>query len=83
VSYLLHPPRPIAVRTDAEGAPVHLHGHPLVGPVRPLRRWIADLDWWERPVAREYWQVLLRGRLLCEIYRDLELNAWFLERIYD
>ena len=45
--------------------------------------WLAEVDWWSRPVARAYWRVLLRERLLCEIYQDLDRGGWFVERIYD
>jgi hypothetical protein len=84
MSFLVNPPRAIDVETDEEGIPRHIHGDPLIGPVRPVQHWIADLDWWNRPVYREYWKVLLRDRLLCEIYLDRELGgAWFVERVYD
>ena len=83
MTFVLHPARPIEVRTDEQGVPRHLRGDPLVGEVRVVHRWVAELDWWDRPVSREYWRVLLRGRLLCEIYRDRLEGGWFLERVYD
>ena len=84
MSFLVNPPREIEVETNSEGAPRHIWTEPLIGPVRPVQRWVADVDWWSRPVSREYWKVLLRDRLLCEIYRDRELGgAWYLERVYD
>jgi hypothetical protein len=84
MSFLVNPPLAIEVETDQEGIPRHIQGESLIGPVRPVQCWVADLDWWSRPVSREYWKVLLRDRLLCEIYRDRELgDAWFVERVYD
>lgn len=83
MTFLINPPMAIEVQTDADGAPRHLKREPLIGPVQPLQRWLAEVDWWSRPVSREYWKVLLRGSLLCEIYRDLDRDAWFVERIYD
>ncbi len=71
------------MHTDEEGAPLHIHGEPLIGPVQPIQRWVAEVDWWSQPVSREYWRVLLRDQLLCEIYLDREREAWFVERIYD
>jgi len=41
------------------------------------------VDWWSNPVSREYWRVILRDLLLCEVYRDLDQGSWFLERVYD
>lgn len=83
MSFLVHPPRRIEVQANSEGVPGHMDAEPLTGPVQPVQTWVAEVDWWDRPVARVYWRVLLRGRLLCEIYRDLDRNAWFLERVYD
>jgi hypothetical protein len=83
MTFLVNPPMAIEVQTDADGMPRYLKREPLIGPVQPLQRWLAELDWWSRPISREYWKVLLRGRLLCEIYRDLDRDAWFVERIYD
>jgi hypothetical protein len=83
MTFLVDPPLEIEVRTDPAGAPCHIHGELLIGPVRPVLHWIAEVDWWSRPVSREYWRVLLHDRLLCEIYRDRRREAWFVERIYD
>ena len=84
MTILINPPKPAVVRVDEQGAPAHLDAYPLVGQVRPVQRWLAEVDWWSRPVSREYWKVLLRGQLLCEIYRDLLAeDSWFIERVYD
>lgn len=83
MTFLVDPPMAIEVQTDPDGIPQHLNAEPLVGPVQPMRRWLVDVDWWSRPVSREYWKVLLRGKLLCEIYHDLDQEGWFVERIYD
>jgi hypothetical protein len=83
VTFLVDPPRPIEVETDDEDRPRRIRGDPLTGPVVPVQRWIAEVDWWSRPVSREYWRVLLQDRLLCEIYRDLDEGAWYVERVFD
>jgi hypothetical protein len=83
VTYLVNPPMPIEVELDGDREPKHIRGDPLVGPVRPVRRWIVDVDWWNQPVSREYWRVVLRERLMCEIYRDLTEDTWYVERVYD
>src|SRR2546429_151357 len=74
---------PPAVRTDPTGRPCYLRGDRLVGDLQVVSQWVVDVDWWDRPVSREYWRVILRERLLCEIYRDRDQQAWFVERIYD
>ena len=83
MTFLVDPPREIEVYADPTGRPYHIKSEPLIGPVRPVLCWVAEVDWWSRPVSREYWRVLLRERLLCEIYRDRERETWFVERIYD
>ncbi|HEY4024788.1 MAG TPA: hypothetical protein VGO86_00045, partial [Candidatus Dormibacteraeota bacterium] len=83
VTRMVDPPMPIEVELDDESRPRHIEGMPLVGPVRPVLRWIVEVDWWSQPVSREYWRVLLLDRLLCEIYRDREADTWFVERVYD
>ena len=79
---LLQPPPGIEVALDPQGAPGRVGGV-LLGPVEPLTRWTVDQDWWERPVAREYWKLLVGDRLLVEVFHDLNQDAWFLERVYD
>jgi hypothetical protein len=55
-----------------------------VDQVDQVMRWIVEVDWWtSEPVAREYWLVVLRDQLLCEIYRDRPGGAWYVERVYD
>jgi hypothetical protein len=84
VTRLLDPPRPIEVRTGEDERPTRISGGgPLTGEVRAVQGWITEVDWWSRPISREYWRVLVRGRLLCEIYRDRTDGAWYLERVYD
>lgn len=83
MAFLVDPPMAIEVSTGPDGTPVHIRGEPLVGPVTAVQHWVADVDWWDRPVSREYWRVLLQGRLLCEIYEDRLAGRWYVERIYD
>jgi hypothetical protein len=83
MAFQVDPPMAIEVRMGPDGAPCHIRGEPLMGDVRPVQHWLAEVDWWSRPVTREYWRVLLRERLLCEIYHDRDQDAWFVERIYD
>ncbi len=83
MTYLVNPPRPIEVEVDSDLRPRHIQGDPPFGPVRLLLGWIVDVDWWSQPVSREYWRVLLREQLMCEIYRDQADGAWYLERVYD
>ncbi|HVB76702.1 MAG TPA: hypothetical protein VNI34_02660 [Candidatus Nitrosotalea sp.] len=80
---MLNPAREVEVQVDAEGVPRRLRGDPLLGSLRPVLSWRAEVDWWERPVLREYWRALLQDRLLLEIYHELDSGRWFLERVFD
>lgn len=50
---------------------------------RTANRWLVDIDWWRRPVRRDYRRCVLRGGDCVELYRDLETDAWHLARRYD
>lgn len=80
---LCDPPLAIDVELDPDGLPIRISRGPLRGALRPTSRWVADADWWSRPIAREYWKALLNTDLLVELFHDLHADAWFLERIYD
>ena len=80
---LCNPPLAIEVELGPDGAPARVTGGPLRGPLRPASRWVADADWWSRPIAREYWKAILNQELLVEVFHDLQEDAWYLERIYD
>jgi hypothetical protein len=84
MTQLLHPPQPVEVELDDAGQPGHVRGSPFAGPARVVSRWIIEVDWWtSEPISREYWLMILRERLMCEIYRDRLSGAWYVERVYD
>jgi hypothetical protein len=80
---LCDPPLAIEVELGPDGAPARVSGGPLRGDLRPASRWLADADWWSRPIAREYWKAVLNSELLVELFHDLHEDCWYLERIYD
>ena len=80
---LFEPPLAIGVELSTGGEPTRICEGPLAGRLVPHSRWLVDVDWWLRPVSRECWRVELGGQLLVEIFRDLQSDAWFLERVYD
>jgi hypothetical protein len=79
VTQLLQPPPEVPVELGPEGAPARLGGERL----DPEARWLVEQDWWERPVAREYWKAVLGDRVLVEVFHDLLEDRWYLERVYD
>ncbi|HTD76092.1 MAG TPA: hypothetical protein VK898_00545 [Chloroflexota bacterium] len=80
---LIDPPPELTVELDPQGAPGRITGEALRGDAVPINRWLVDQDWWDQPVRREYWKVLISETLLAEIYQDLATDRWYLERLYD
>lgn len=80
---LCDPPLPVEVELTPEGVPARLRAAGLGGPLAPVSQWLADADWWARPIARHYFKALLGHDLLVELFHDLHDDAWYLERIYD
>ncbi len=81
---LFHPPRPIQVRSAADGTPTHIQSAAGWQPItQVLNRWRLDCDWWRVPIAREYWRLLVDNTLAVECFCDRPTAAWFLERVYD
>jgi hypothetical protein len=84
MTQLLTPARRVRVTVDAQGRPQQVTSAGAVRRVTQIcNRWRVDLDWWRKPVARDYWKVVLDDDVLCEFFHDLEDHVWFLERIYD
>ena len=79
---LLAPPTPVILTFNADGTPAFISGA-WSGAVDPIARWKVETEWWSQAAVREYWKVLLNNSILCELYHDLSLDEWFVERIYD
>jgi hypothetical protein len=74
-------PRPVDVRTDDEGEPVHVRF-----PGRPARRvaavreaWRIDDEWWRRPISRDYRAVVLDDGRPVTLYHDLLDGRWYVQ----
>jgi len=79
---LITPPAAIDVTLGPSGAPESISGA-LTGLIDPIAHWKVETSWWDRPVVREYWKVVLNNTLLCELYHDIASKEWFVERVYD
>jgi hypothetical protein len=40
-------------------------------------------SWWERPVERDYYQMIDPGGSLLLVFRDARDNCWYLQGIFD
>lgn len=79
---LLTPAVAAYVTVGPGGAPVAVSGA-YTGSLDPIARWKVETEWWKQPVVREYWRAVLNSTTLCELYRDVLRNEWFVERVYD
>ena len=79
---LLTPPTAVMVALRPGGIPALISGA-WSGTLDPIARWKVETEWWDQPVVREYWKVLLNSTVLCELYHDLTRDEWFVERVYD
>ena len=79
----LNLPQPVAVETDAQGAPVALipisSGRGRRVQVAAIDdRWRIDDEWWrQRPVARMYYRVTTEEGRPVTIFQDLVDGAWY------
>ena len=43
--------------------------------------WRVDDEWWRKPVARRYVEVMLEGGAHVTLFEDLTSNTWFAQRL--
>jgi hypothetical protein len=79
---LLDPAIAANVTVGPGGAPIAISGA-YSGSLDPIARWKVETAWWKQAVVREYWRAVLNNNLLCELYRDVTSNEWFVDRVYD
>lgn len=71
-------PRPVAVRSDAQGQPATVGGD-RVQSVREA--WLVEDAWWTPcPIRRRYWEVVTASGRDLVVFRDLREGGWFLQR---
>jgi nucleotidyltransferase/DNA polymerase involved in DNA repair len=82
---LLGPPVPLKVRValNAEGLPARLaFGGESRVVVGVDEYWREEKFWWDRPVQRDYFRVLLADGSLRNIFQNLINGEWFLDRAW-
>lgn len=71
-------PRPTRVDVDADGVPVRVEGC-AVASVR--EEWRVEEGWWDRPVRRRYFEVVLDDGSLLVLFEDrLQPGTWRRQR---
>ncbi len=74
----LKEPRPLAVTTDARGAPVAVVlGRQRLTVSQVLDVWRIDDEWWREEVSRLYYRLLLEDGRPLIAYHDLVQDQWY------
>jgi cytolysin (calcineurin-like family phosphatase) len=75
---------PISVLADETGTPVQFTWRGQTHVVQAVaNRWRLDDAWWRARIWREYFKVTTRSGWMVIVFRDLQADAWYLQRLYD
>ena len=81
---LLEKPEEIKVRSTIEGIPVSIIRNSKLERVKGIyQRWRVADEWWRQEIARDCFRIRTSSGLVCDIYRDMVTNRWYLSRIHD
>lgn len=76
----LNVPRPLRVRTGAQGRPLSIRlkeGEKRVKQI--LEIWQIDDEWWRKEVSRRYAALALEDGQMVTVFRDLVTGQWYLQ----
>jgi hypothetical protein len=75
---------PIVVSLNHSGTPGELAWQGQPHSIHEIaKQWRVQGEWWRNSHARDYFKVVTTTGLLLIIYRDLQTNHWYLQRLYD
>jgi hypothetical protein len=84
MTYLWVDGDPVLVETDELGLPLRLTWNSKRHPVSGIaNRWRVDEGWWFQRVWREYFKLTTSSGMLLTIFRDMETDEWYVQRLYD
>lgn len=76
--------KPVAIKVQANeaGMPMAIRvGHRWHAVVEYEDRWRIDDEWWrERPVHRDYYDLLLEDGVTLTVFRDCLTQSWYRQR---
>jgi hypothetical protein len=78
----LNAPSRVRVRVGRDGTPMRVVLRGRDRAVEAVQeQWRIDEGWWwERPVSRTYWRLVLAGGHLVTVYEDLLDHTWWVQR---
>ena len=46
--------------------------------------WRVHTSWWHaEAIWRDYWEVTTDAGFLCVLFREVEIDGWFMERVWE
>lgn len=85
IAALLGPPLPVKIRVglNSQGHPDRLFYGGANRVVTGIdESWREEKFWWDRPIKRDYFRVMLGDGSLRNIFQDLLTDSWFLDRAW-
>ena len=77
-------PEELKVRVNIQGVPLTLARNGDKQRVTKVyENWQTVEEWWGKEITRNYFRVKTSKGLVCDIYRDMPDNNWYLSQIYD
>ncbi len=84
MTYLWLDGDPLSVELNSGGLPSRLRWHGKVHTVSKIAtRWRIDEGWWLERIWREYYKLTTDTGLLLTLFRNIEDDKWFVQRLYD
>jgi len=81
---ILEKPEELTVTMNVRGVPLTLARNGEKQRVtRVYRSWQSAEEWWGKEVTRNYFMVKTNKGLVCDIYRDMPGDIWYLSRIHE
>ena len=73
----LNLPKPVKVELDVSGKPRAV-GQSAVEAV--LDSWRIDDEWWRKPIARGYYEIVLTGGKRIVLFENLITREWWMQK---
>ena len=81
---ILEKPEELKVTFNVRGIPLTLARNGEKQRItRVYRSWQQAEEWWGKEVTRYYFMVKTSKGLVCDIYRDMPDDIWYLNRIHE
>jgi len=81
---ILEKPEELQVTMNVKGTPLTLARNGEKQRVTKVyQHWQAVEEWWGKEISRNYFRVKTNKGLVCDIYRDMPDDIWYLSHIHE